>query len=87
MAGVSHEIQKNFVIEQLKGTHEFEIEIIARVTHGGSNFPDSDEPRWGCCDILSIYNPRRNKEISQRLKDYLIMLYGDWFEEDILYGS
>jgi len=75
------------VIEQLKGTHEFEIEIIARVTHGGSNFPDSDEPRWGCCDILSIYNPRRNKEISQRLKDYLIMLYGDWFEEDILYGS
>ena len=75
------------MIEQLKGTHEFEIEIIARVTHGGSNSPGSDEPKWGCCDILSIYNPRRNKEISQKLKDYLIMLYGDWFEEDILYGS
>ena len=70
-------------IEDFKGTNAFDIDICGYLTTGGSNKHFSDEPAWIACEIEGIYNAETGKEVSKRLCNYLIQLYGSWFEEEL----
>jgi len=49
----------------------FEIEAVADVSEGGG----SDEPYWLDVEVQDILNPRREKPISDRLREKIIGLY------------
>lgn len=59
---------------------EFEIEVYAKLSAGGSSSWGSDEPLWFDVDFQDIYNRRRKKPVSNRLYDAIVVLY----EENIV---
>lgn len=59
---------------------EFEIEVYAKLSAGGSSSWGSDEPPWFYVDFQDIYNRRRKKPVSNRLYDAIVVLY----EENIV---
>lgn len=59
---------------------EFEIEVYAKLSAGGSSSWGSDEPPWFDVDFQDIYNRRRKKPVSNRLYDAIVVLY----EENIV---
>lgn len=59
---------------------EFEIEVYAKLSAGGSSSWGSDEPPWFDVDFQDIYNRRRKKPVSNRLYDAIVALY----EENIV---
>jgi len=73
----------DFLIEDFRGRC-FEVQVEAKITTGGSNSYGSDEPPWVDCDIHTIWNPKRNKDVSKRLFKALINEYIDWFEETLI---
>tara|TARA_R110000868_G_scaffold12098_3_gene58591 strand:- start:371 stop:604 length:234 start_codon:yes stop_codon:yes gene_type:complete len=58
----------------------FEIEAVVDVSEGGSDSYGSDEPYWLDVEVQDILNPRREKSISDRLREKIIGLY----EENIV---
>jgi len=78
-------IQREFTIEEFKGTNEFVVSVEAEIITGGSNSHGSDEPEWIECDIRGIYNPRRYcKKLSETLTEALLHEYGEWFEDCLI---
>lgn len=56
---------------------EFDIEVYAKISSGGSSSWGSDEPPWFSVDFQDIYNPRRKKSVSNLLYDKIVTLYED----------
>ncbi len=54
---------------------EFDIDVYAKVSSGGSASWGSDEPPWFDVDIFDIYNPMRNRSVSIHLYEEIINLY------------
>ena len=42
---------------------EFDVDVYAKVSSGGSASWGSDEPPWFDVDIFDIYNPVRNRSV------------------------
>ena len=70
-----------FEINDFKGTYQFEIHVEGNVTQGGSNAYGSDDPEWIECEITSIYNPKKNQPVSNRLFKALLDEYEGLFSE------
>jgi len=77
------EYSSNFLVE-VRG-FEFYVEVDAEIDTGGSNHYGSIEPEWVDCEITDIRNPRRGRNMSKRLKDYIIQAYKDYFTEAMIY--
>ena len=73
-------MDKITVTVYVKG-YEFEIDVYADVSSGGSSSYGSDEPEWVNVDFKDIYNPRRKKAVSDRLYDKIVEEFGDYIEE------
>jgi hypothetical protein len=73
-------MDKITVTVYVKG-YEFEIDVYADVTSGGSSSYGSDEPEWFSVDFKDIYNPRRKKPVSDRLYNEIVEEFGDYIEE------
>ena len=65
---------------------EFEIEVYAKLSAGGSSSWGSDEPPWFDVDFQDIYNRRRKKSVSNRLYDKIVELYEDDIIEKFQYA-
>jgi hypothetical protein len=56
---------------------EFDIEVYANLSSGGSCSWGSDEPPWFAVDFQDIYNRHRKKPVSYRLYNAIVELYED----------
>lgn len=65
---------------------EFDIEVYAKISSGGSSSWGSDEPPWFDVDFQDIYNRRRKKSVSNRLYDKIVELYEDDIIEKFQYA-
>lgn len=65
---------------------EFDIEVYAKISSGGSSSWGSDEPPWFDVDFQDIYNRRRSKSVSNRLYDKIVELYEDDIIEKFQYA-
>lgn len=65
---------------------EFDIEVYAKLSSGGSSSWGSDEPPWFDVDFQDIYNRRRKKSVSNRLYDKIVELYEDDIIEKFQYA-
>jgi hypothetical protein len=74
-------MEKITVTIEIKG-YEFEIDVYADITYGGSPSYGSDEPEWIDVDFKSIYNSKR--KVSDRLYNKIVEEYGDYIEEKFI---
>ena len=74
-------MEKITVTIDIKG-YEFEIDVYADITCGGSPSYGSDEPEWVDVDFKSIYNSGR--KVSDRLYNKIVEEYGDYIEEKFI---
>ena len=65
---------------------QFDIEVYAKLSAGGSSSWGSDEPPWFEVDFQDIYNRRRKKSVSNRLYDKIVELYEDDIIEKFQYA-
>ena len=56
---------------------EFDVDVCARLSSGGSNRWGSDEPPWFDVDIESVRGVGKKKDISNRLHDRIMDRYSD----------
>jgi hypothetical protein len=68
------------MIVEVRG-REFDIEVYAKLSSGGSYSWGSDEPPWFGVDFQDIYNRRRKKLVSDRLYNKIVELYEDHIVE------
>lgn len=74
-------MEKITVTIEIKG-YEFEIDVYADISCGGSSSYGSDEPEWIDVDFKSIYNSKR--KVSDRLYNKIVEEYGDYIEEKFI---
>lgn len=74
-------MEKITVTIEIKG-YEFEIDVYADITSGGSCLSGSTEPPWVDIDFKDIYNSKR--KVSDRLYNKIVEEYGDYIEEKFI---
>jgi hypothetical protein len=80
---VMNEVWKICTIEDFKGSNWFQIEVYGEVREGGSNSYTSDEPPWREVTLTDIWNIKRRKYVSNKVKRAILEKHGDDLIEEL----
>lgn len=71
-------VWKTFVLD-VRHVPFVEIEVYGDLIEGGGD----DEPFWREIKITDIWSLEKHSSVSDRLKQYLIKEYGEYFEQEL----